>query len=101
MVDTAVSGADALELTRKKRYDVILMDHFMPKMDGLECFEKIRSQIDGKCTDIPIVVLTANAEAENREMYEKAGFDGYIIKPVSGSTLREALIRYLPKDKIK
>ena len=101
MVDTAVSGADALEMTRKKRYDVILMDHFMPKMDGLECFEKIRSQIDGKCTDIPIVVLTANAEAENREMYEKAGFDGYIIKPVSGSTLREALIKYLPKDKIK
>ena len=101
MVDTAVSGADALELTRKKRYDVILMDHFMPKMDGLECFEKIRSQVDGKCTDIPVVVLTANAEAENREVYEKAGFDGYIIKPVSGSTLREALIKYLPKDKIK
>lgn len=101
MVDTASSGAEALELTRKKRYDVILMDHFMPKMDGLECFEKIRSQVDGKCTDIPVVVLTANAESENKELYEKAGFDGYLIKPVSGSTLRETLIKYLPKDKIK
>lgn len=101
MIDTATSGSQALELTANNRYDVILMDHFMPKMDGLECLEHIRNQSNGKCNDIPVIILTANAEAENREIYEKAGFDGYLSKPVSGNTLRDTLINYLPKDKIR
>lgn len=100
VVDTATSGADALILTQDKRYDVIFMDHLMPGMDGLECFERIRSQEDGKCRDVPVIIFTANAGSENVEMYRKAGFDGYLMKPVSGSKLEEALLKYILPDKI-
>ena len=99
-IDTALSGNDALALTQKKRYDVIFMDHLMPGMDGLECFDRIRNQEDGACRDVPVIIFTANAGSENIEMYNKAGFDGYLMKPVSGSKLEEALLKYIPQDKI-
>ncbi len=99
-VDTAESGADALRLTGKKRYDVILMDHLMPGMDGVECLRRLRSQTEGMCGDVPVMILTANAGGENLELYEKAGFDGYLMKPVSGRSLEEALMKHLPKDKM-
>ena len=100
-IDTAMSGAAALELTAKKRYDVILMDHFMPEMDGLECLEHIRSQSGGKCTDVPVIILTANAASENQEMYKEAGFDGFLVKPISGSRLEEALLKFIPPEKLR
>ncbi len=99
-IDTASSGKDALELTKRKRYDVILMDHFMPEMDGLECFRLIRSQSDGMCWEVPVIVLTANAGAEDKEIYIEAGFDGLLVKPVSGRSLEETLIRYIPEEKV-
>ena len=99
-IDTATSGKEALELTRSKRYDVILMDHLMPEMDGIECLKLIRSQSDGKCTDVPVVVLTANVEGKNNDMYSEAGFDGQLAKPVSGHSLEESLLRFIPQEKI-
>ena len=99
-IDTATSGDDALMMTQKKRYDVIFMDHLMPGMDGIECLERIRSLEDGMCRDVPVIVFTANAGSENMDLYKRVGFDGYLMKPVSGSKLEEALLKYIPKDKI-
>ena len=99
-IDTATGGKEALELTLKKRYDVILMDHLMPEMDGLECLECIRSQPDGMCKDVPVIVLTANAGDENKNMYSEVGFDGQLAKPISGRALEEALLRFIPQKKI-
>ncbi len=99
-VDTAANGNDALALTRRKRYDLIFMDHLMPGMDGIECYEKIRCQTDGMCRDVPVVIFTANAGSENIELYNRTGFDGYLMKPVSGRKLEETLLKYLPEDKI-
>ncbi len=99
-IDAVTSGKDALEFTLKKRYDVIFMDHLMPEMDGIECFEKIRSQQDGMCRDVPVIILTANAGGENNELYNKAGFNDRLAKPVSGRSLEEMLMRYLPKEKL-
>ena len=99
-IDTATSGAEALELTVRKKYDVILMDHFMPEMDGPECLGRIRSQEDGMCRDVPVIILTANAKGENQEMYKAIGFDGFLVKPISGVKLEEALIQYIPQEKI-
>ncbi|MBR4573854.1 MAG: response regulator [Lachnospiraceae bacterium] len=100
-IDTATSGAQALEMTKQNRYDVILMDHLMPEMDGIECLSHIREQDDGKCRDVPVIVLTANAAIEDMQMYKEAGFDGFLVKPVSGSRLEEGLIKHIPPEKIK
>ncbi len=99
-LDLAISGQDALALTLKNRYDVIFMDHLMPQMDGIECFDKIRSQKGGMNTDVPIIVLTANAGGENIELYNNTGFDGYLVKPVSGAQLEDMLLKHLPADKV-
>ena len=99
-VDLSPSGLDALSKTLTKRYDVIFMDHLMPGMDGIECYEKIRSQKGGLNRDVPIVVLTANAGGENIELYNNTGFDGYLVKPVSGRQLEEMLVSKLPSEKV-
>ncbi len=101
MIDTARSGQDALSMTADNRYDIILMDHLMPGMDGVECMQNIRKQSGGLNNRIPIIALTANADSENRELYARSGFDGYLLKPVSGSQLEEILLDHLPELKIK
>ncbi len=99
-VDTAISGRDALGLTVKNKYDVILMDHLMPEMDGIECLEAIRTQSGGLNTTTAVLVLTANAGSDNKQIYNRAGFDGYLLKPVSGDDLEVALIKHIPSDKV-
>ena len=100
-LDTASSGAEALEKTLNTEYNVIFMDHLMPEMDGIECMKKIKDQIGGKSREAKIVALTANAGRESRNLYEKSGFDGYVLKPVNGSTLEVELRRLLPKELLK
>ena len=97
-IDIASSGADALRMTLDQEYHVIFMDHLMPEMDGLECRRRIVSQTGGRCKDSKIVALTANAGAENRQLYQNEGFDGYLVKPVSGEMLEHELYRLLPND---
>ncbi len=100
-VDTAVSGEDALRRTLEKAYHVILMDHLMPGMDGLECRRRILSQVGGKCREAKIVALTANADGESRALYEKEGFDGYLTKPVDSAGLERELARQLPAELVR
>ncbi len=100
-IDTVMSGRAALEMTLKNHYDVILMDHLMPEMDGIECFESIKDQTGGLNRSTPVIVLTANAGSENRELYNRAGFYGYLVKPVSGEALEEMLMKHIPKEKLK
>ncbi len=98
MIDTAGSGEEALQKTLNNEYHVIFMDHVMPEMDGIECMHLIRTQTGGLSRDARISVLTANAGADVKEMYRKEGFDGYVIKPVSGKTLEYELQRLLPDE---
>ncbi len=99
-VDTALSGIDALAMTLKKNYDLIFMDHLMPEMDGIECYSRIRKQDGGLNRAVPIIVLTANAGSENIDIYNNVGFDGYLVKPVSGMLLEEMIISHLPVKKV-
>ena len=100
-IDTVLSGRAALEMTVKTHYDVILMDHLMPEMDGIECLECIKNQTGGLNRTTPVVALTANAGSDNRELYSRSGFYGYLVKPVSGEALEDTLVKYLPKEKVK
>ena len=95
-VDTAASGAEALVKTAETQYHVILMDHQMPEMDGIECLHKIREQADGRCRSSRIVCLTANVGADMESLYRQEGFDGYLVKPIRGATLENELARLFP-----
>ncbi|MCR4611608.1 MAG: response regulator [Lachnospiraceae bacterium] len=91
-VDNASSGPEALELVRRRHYDLILLDQMMPDMDGTETMNIMKS----KGIKAPIVVLTADAGA--KQEYLEKGFDGFVAKPVEGIELEEALKEYLPKE---
>lgn len=97
-VDTAMSGPEALGKTLENEYHVIFMDHLMPDMDGIECTNKIRNQIGGLCKESKFIILTANAGAENRRLYEKAGFDSYLLKPTTGEAIEREMIHLLPSE---
>ncbi|WP_408070233.1 DegV family protein [Butyrivibrio sp. JL13D10] len=100
VIDKASSGKEALELDLKYNYDVILMDHLMPEMDGIACLEKIRNHSGGLNRQTPVVVLTANAGSNNKELYNRAGFDGYLVKPVSGEALENILSKFIQHEKL-
>ncbi|MCR4807122.1 MAG: DegV family EDD domain-containing protein [Lachnospiraceae bacterium] len=99
-IDTALNGKEALEMCLKNHYDAILMDHLMPEMDGVKCLEALRNQVGGLNRNTPVIVLTANAGSENRDLYTRSGFDGYLVKPVSGEALEAVLVRHISSDKI-
>ena len=101
ITETASGGEECLKMTLAKHYDVILMDHMMPGMDGIECLHEIRSQTGGLCRDTPTVVLTANADSESRALYRSEGFDAYLLKPVEPGALEETLIDLLPAEAVK
>lgn len=96
--EIADSGAKCLELTKEKKYDIILMDHMMPDMDGIETLQKLRADVENPNQKSAVIALTANAIAGCREMYIEQGFDDYCSKPVKANLLDELLIHHLPKD---
>ena len=97
-IDTVMSGEEALSLTLEKEYNLIFMDHLMPEMDGIECFRSIKNQVGGLSRSSRFVVLTANADSENKQMYSAEGFDGYLVKPTSGEALERECLRLPPKS---
>jgi signal transduction histidine kinase/CheY-like chemotaxis protein len=90
----ASGGLEAVGLVREGSYDLILMDHMMPGMDGMEACRAIRSLEGGE--GIPIVALTANAVAGMREMYLENGFDDFLSKPIDPAALDACLSRWIP-----
>ncbi len=91
--DTAENGIQALEMLRQRTYDLILMDMQMPEMDGLEATRRIRAE--SQYTLLPIIAMTANAFAEDRERCIEAGMNDFIVKPVDPDELKMQLLRYL------
>lgn len=100
-VDLAQSGLEAIAAVQKERYDMILMDHMMPKMDGIETMRQIRRLAANQNPMAPIIVLTANATAGSQKRYREEGFDDYLAKPVQGEKLEQMIFEYLPKRMIQ
>ena len=99
-VSYALSGQEGIEMLASKAYDLVLLDHMMPGMDGVETFHRIRKKTDVYYKEVPIIALTANAIAGAREMFMKEGFDDFIAKPVESSVLQRTLKRHLPVEKL-
>ncbi|MCR4961510.1 MAG: response regulator [Lachnospiraceae bacterium] len=94
------SGTDALRVLRKEHFDLILMDHMMPGMDGIDTTKAIREEIP-EVSDVPIVALTANVMEGSKAMFIEAGMVDLISKPIEIRQLYAKLRNWLPKDKIK
>jgi CheY-like chemotaxis protein/HPt (histidine-containing phosphotransfer) domain-containing protein len=95
-VDVAGNGLEAVEATRARPYDIVFMDMFMPEMDGLAATREIRA-LAGPAARVPIIALTANVMAGDRERFLAAGMNGVLAKPVTARMLNEALARHLPR----
>lgn len=91
------NGTEALEALRSGQYGILLTDLHMPRMDGYQLVEHIRGGKDesGKiATDFPVVVLTADVQMAQREVYLRHGFDECLLKPVTMGKFRHLLIRW-------
>ncbi len=100
-IDTADSGEKCLNMTLTHKYDIILMDHQMPGMDGVECFHAVKAQVGGLCKETPVVALTANAGSDIQALYKREGFDEYLVKPVDAMELEHTVRMLLPADLVK
>lgn len=97
-IDTASNGQEAVNKIRENKYDIVLLDHMMPQMDGLETLEIIKNE-NPEC-DTVFIALTANAVSGASQMYINAGFDDYISKPIEGKMLEKKMIKWLAKEKV-
>lgn len=94
------SGAAAIEYIERgvKLPDIILMDHMMPGMDGLEATNRIRN-IGEYGKSVKIIALTANAVNGVKNLFMENGFDGYVSKPIDLHTLGAYILKFLPNRK--
>ena len=88
--ESVVDGVEAVEAAKAGLYDVILMDIKMPRMDGVTAAREIR-KLPGAVGRVPIIALTANADADEVAEYLAAGMHGVVEKPIKPERLMEAL----------
>ena len=91
----ATNGQEAVEMAQTQKPDIILMDVMMPKMNGFEACEKLKSHPD--TARIPIVMLTARGERSNQEKGLAIGAADYMSKPFSPQKLAELVIEILQR----
>lgn len=100
-IDTVTNGEECLQKTKQHYYHIILLDHLMPGMDGVETLHNIRRQENGLCRESVIIALTANSGSGAEKYYVNEGFSDYLEKPLTGKVLEEYVRAYLPEDIIE
>jgi CheY-like chemotaxis protein len=99
-IDTSLSGSKAINMVKEQYYDIILMDHMMPEMDGIEAAVQIRDwEHKEKRERTPIIALTANAVSGMKELFLSAGFDDFLSKPIEIPRLDEIVDKWIPGNK--
>ena len=98
--DTAEGALETYDLVKRKRYDIIFMDHMMPEINGIEATKTLRAT-PGWTETVPIIALTANAVTGMKEMYISCGMNDFISKPIEIPELNKILHKWLPKSKIE
>jgi CheY-like chemotaxis protein len=96
-IDTCKSGEESVARARENEYDLVLMDHMMPGIDGIEAAHVIRA-LGGWRAKLPIVALTANAVSGMREMFLKNGFDDFLSKPIEIAKLNRLIEKWVPEE---
>ena len=100
-LDLCKNGREAIKAVQSNRYDLVLMDHMMPGMDGIEATLWIRGlDVENPYyKKLPIVALTANAVSGAKEMFLESGFDDFLSKPVDTVKLNAILEKWIPREK--
>lgn len=91
-LNTARSGQECLDMTSERIFDLILLDHMMPEMDGVETLRRLQGN---KRFDTPVIAVTANAMTGVSQVYKNLGFADYISKPIKEKDLEKILATYL------
>jgi two-component system, cell cycle response regulator DivK len=91
----AADGRTTVEIARRERPDLILMDLAMPGMDGWEAARRLKA--DAETADIPIIALTALAMRGDEERARQAGCDAYLSKPCRPQTIRDVVRQFLAR----
>lgn len=94
VVDTYISGKAFLDGCRTNSYDILLIDHMMPEMNGVEVLNEIK-KFDSPISKIPCLVFTANAMAGAEKEYLDMGFSGFISKPINKDEFAERILTAL------
>lgn len=98
--DDAASGEECLIKIMDNSYDLILMDHLMPGMSGIETYAEMKKRSGHMCENVPVIALTADATAGIKKMFIDSGFVDYISKPIDPVSYEEKIAKYLPKEKV-
>jgi signal transduction histidine kinase/CheY-like chemotaxis protein len=98
-VFTCLNGREAVKLARERYFDLVLMDHMMPEMDGVEATQAIRAMSGKRFRTMPIIALTANVVSGMREMFLENGFNDFLAKPIASSKLDALLKKWIPENK--
>ncbi len=93
-VTTAKSGEECLQKISENDFYVVLLDHMMPGMDGIETMARIRETRP----DLPVYALTANSTAGGEAFYKSKGFNGYLTKPIDIVAVEHAIMKHLPES---
>lgn len=88
------SGLETLERIKNEKFDVILLDHMMPDMDGVETFKRMKA-MEHLNMETPVIMLTANAMSGAYEEYMQIGFNGYLSKPCQADAIKQELLKYV------
>ena len=97
-LDEAENGEEAVALSKKNHYDLILLDHLMPVMDGVDAMRLIQTEEDSKNQDTPIIVLTANAMKGDEARYLELGFAAYLPKPLEMEALEDKIRLFIKTE---
>lgn len=96
-IDIAKDGREALDSIVKNRYHLVFMDHMMPVMDGVEATKKLRAMEDEYCQTVPVIALSANAMKDAKELFDEAGMNGFVAKPIDVKEITRTIRKWLPE----
>ena len=99
-IDCVTSGQQAIELVRAEKvlYDVIFMDHMMPRIDGIEALRRIRAIGTQYASSVPIVALTANVVSGNEQRFLESGFQAFLAKPIDILQMDAIIQRFIRNE---
>ena len=100
-IDVAENGKKALAMLEEKRYDLIFMDHMMPIMDGIEATKQMREKKEEYYQKVPVIALTANAMTEAQKLFQEAGMNDFLAKPIDLRQFCMIIRKWLPGELIR